>query len=78
MTPGEKRANVAGYIDAATTLIDNVAIALQTAAIPQPGIPRTETPPAMFEQLAEVKRILMQCAEWMLSPHNSELEKKGG
>jgi hypothetical protein len=77
MTPSEFRHNAAGYIDSATVLIDQVAESFreagQSAHVSIPA--RLQAPPQLFEQLSEARRILQQCAEWMISPHNSELEK---
>lgn len=77
MTPSEFRHNASGYIDAATVLIDQVVTSFrhagQTAHVSIPA--QLSAPPQLFEQLAEARRILALCAEWMISPHNSELEK---
>lgn len=76
MSPGEKRANAAGYLDAANTLVARVSEDLRIVSTAQnPRTPAAfQIPPALFEQLAEAQRILGQCADWMISPHNAELE----
>ena len=78
MTPSEFRHNAAGYLDAATVLIDQVSFSLKKAAgTPHVSLPaQLSAPPQLFEQLAEARRILAQCAEWMIDPNNSELEKR--
>lgn len=78
MTPSEFRANAAGYIDGATVLVDQVITSLRAASsTPHVSIPaKLQASPQLLEQLAEARRILAQCAEWMISPHNSELENR--
>lgn len=74
MTPDQFRANAAGYIDSACMLVDEV---VRTLDHPE-GKKRATVPAALFEQLKEARRIMSQCAEWMISPHNSALESTGG
>lgn len=80
MTPEQFRANAAGYLDSAATLINTVTNTLQVgAAMKGPGgKPMVEYPLAMLQELEEAKAKLLRVSEWMLSPHNAALEQSGG
>lgn len=76
MTPGEFRANAAGYLDSASTLLRTVTETLKTGeTMKAPNGQRlVECPPAIHEVLAEADERLQRVAGWLLSPIDVKFE----
>lgn len=78
MKSSEFRANIAGFIDGAHSLVQTVVNVLEKGnePSPDPKQPRkVEVPPALFEQLVEAQERLQRVSEWLISPHNNSLER---
>ncbi|NBW22765.1 MAG: hypothetical protein EBR82_83950 [Caulobacteraceae bacterium] len=75
MKPEAFRANMAGYLDSAATLINQVQAAIgEGAAIKTKAGPKVNCPPAMLDQLREAVERIDRCSEWLVSEHNTGFE----
>ena len=80
MTPEAWRANVAGYLDAAGSLIGTVDATVKAGMEmkDEKGRPLVHAPQALFDQMNEARRILAQCSEWVISPFNRTKDEVSG
>jgi len=76
MGPSEFRANAAGYLDSASTLIRTVTETLRTgqSTLDERGRPKTDTPQAVYDVLAEADERLQRVAAWFLDPANKKFD----
>lgn len=74
------RANVAGFLDAAESLIGTVDATIKAGMElkDERGAPMIAAPPDLFAQLAEARRIVSQCSEWIVSPFNKTKDETRG
>lgn len=68
MNPSEFRANAAGYLDGAATLVRTVQDALKVGETmkDERNQPKVACPPAIYELLAEADARLSKVAGWLL------------
>ena len=76
MSPEQFRANAAGYLDSAETLIGTVMEALKAGEGQKiNGKPKVEVPPAVYAELFEAREQINRVSNWILSPMNTKFEK---
>ena len=76
MSPEQFRANAAGYLDSAETLIGTVVEVLKVGERQKiNGKPKVEVPPAVYAELLEAQEQINRVSNWILSPINTKFEK---
>lgn len=74
MKPAEIRANAAGYLDGARTLVRTVEETFKTLEGNKTG-PRVECPTAIYECMEAAEKSLQQVSDWLVHPDNFGLDK---
>ena len=77
MNAEEFRANLAGYLDSAETLLQTVRETIKAGEkIKMPdGRKKIDVPPVIFSELLEASETINRGSNWILSPKNNSIEK---
>lgn len=77
MKASEFRANAAGYLDAATTLVRTVETTFREGEKikDEHGRPKVECPDTIHKLLSEADQALSRVSDWLISPDTFGLDK---
>lgn len=77
MKASEFRANAAGNLDAATTIVRTVSETFRRGEElkDERGQKKVECPPAIYKLLSDADEALSKVSDWLLSPDNFGLDK---